>query len=309
MKKSSQRKESKYLSIVVIPHNTDEIKVFKISSVKYKLMALGAILLTMFICSGILITYLIYENRVLNEDRKKVIAVNNQQMNLITEREEIIQSYIRKVEEQDKLIKNFTTLYRDMTAKYIDGSMENVTASRSGLRDDRAFINDINKLKGILDKLEEINGDDADILSSLSETQSKLKQYIDSIPTLWPASGRISSRFGTRSDPFNFSQKVHEGIDIAADYGTTILASATGKVTLSDWYGNYGKCVIIDHGYGLSTLYGHCQTLLVKEGQTVKKGDKIATVGSTGRSTGPHLHFEVRLNGVPVDPLQYLDNK
>jgi len=132
MKKSSQRKESKYLSIVVIPHNTDEIKVFKISSVKYKLMALGAILLTMFICSGIL---------------KKVIAVNNQQMNLITEREEIIQSYIRKVEEQDKLIKNFTTLYRDMTAKYIDGSMENVTASRSGLRDDRAFINDINKLK------------------------------------------------------------------------------------------------------------------------------------------------------------------
>jgi len=257
----------------------------------------------------ILITYLIYENRVLNEDRKKVIAVNNQQMNLITEREEIIQSYIRKVEEQDKLIKNFTTLYRDMTAKYIDGSMENVTASRSGLRDDRAFINDINKLKGILDKLEEINGDDADILSSLSETQSKLKQYIDSIPTLWPASGRISSRFGTRSDPFNFSQKVHEGIDIAADYGTTILASATGKVTLSDWYGNYGKCVIIDHGYGLSTLYGHCQTLLVKEGQTVKKGDKIATVGSTGRSTGPHLHFEVRLNGVPVDPLQYLDNK
>ncbi len=309
MKKSSQRKESKYLSIVVIPHNTDEIKVFKISSLKYKLMALGAILLTMFICSGILITYLIYENRVLNEDRKKVIAVNNQQMNLITEREEIIQSYIRKVEEQDKLIKNFTTLYRDMTAKYIDGSMENVTASRSGLRDDRAFINDINKLKGILDKLEEINGDDADILSSLSETQSKLKQYIDSIPTLWPASGRISSRFGTRSDPFNFSQKVHEGIDIAADYGTTILASATGKVTLSDWYGNYGKCVIIDHGYGLSTLYGHCQTLLVKEGQTVKKGDKIATVGSTGRSTGPHLHFEVRLNGVPVDPLQYLDNK
>lgn len=297
------------MSIVVIPHNTDEIKVFKISSVKYKLMALGAILLTMFICSGILITYLIYENRVLNEDRKKVIAVNNQQMNLITEREEIIQSYIRKVEEQDKLIKNFTTLYRDMTAKYIDGSMENVTASRSGLRDDRAFINDINKLKGILDKLEEINGDDADILSSLSETQSKLKQYIDSIPTLWPASGRISSRFGTRSDPFNFSQKVHEGIDIAADYGTTILASATGKVTLSDWYGNYGKCVIIDHGYGLSTLYGHCQTLLVKEGQTVKKGDKIATVGSTGRSTGPHLHFEVRLNGVPVDPLQYLDNK
>ncbi|HOM01473.1 MAG TPA: M23 family metallopeptidase [Acetivibrio sp.] len=308
MKRANHKKENKYLSIVVIPHNTDEIKVFKISSVKYKLMALGTILLTMFICSGIWITYLTYENRALNDDRKKVIAVNNQQMNLITEREEVIQSYIKKINEQDELIKSFTTLYRDMTAKYIDGNMESITASRSGLRDDRAFINDINKLKGILDKLEEINGDDTDILSDLSETQSKLKAYIDSVPTLWPASGSISSNFGSRSDPFNFSQKKHEGIDIAADYGTVIRASATGKVTLSDWYGNYGKCVIISHGNGLSTLYGHCQTLLVKEGQTVQKGDKIATVGSTGRSTGPHLHFEVRLNDVPIDPLQYLDN-
>jgi len=96
-------------------------------------MALGAILLTMFICSGILITYLIYENRVLNEDRKKVIAVNNQQMNLIYRERGNHSVLYQEVEEQDKLIKNFTTLYRDMTAKYIDGSMENVTASRSGL--------------------------------------------------------------------------------------------------------------------------------------------------------------------------------
>lgn len=309
MKRSNHGKDSKYLSIVFIPHNTDEVKVFKISSVKYKLMAIGTVLLTMIICSGLLITYLMHENRTLNDDRKKVIAVNNQQMDLITEREEIIQSYIKKIDEQEKLIKSFTTLYRDMTSKYIDGNMNNVTAARSGLRDDRAFINDVNKLKGILDKLEEINGDDTDILNDLNQTQSKLKDYIDSIPTLWPASGRISSNFGSRSDPFNFSEKKHEGIDIAADSGTIIKASASGKVTLSDWYGNYGKCIIIDHGYGLSTLYGHCLTLLVEEGQTVNKGDKIATVGSTGRSTGPHLHFEVRLNGVPTDPLQYLDSK
>ncbi|HHV30630.1 M23 family metallopeptidase [Acetivibrio mesophilus] len=309
MKRSNHGKDSKYLSIVFIPHNTDEVKVFKISSVKYKLMAIGTVVLTMVICSGLLITYLMHENRTLNDDRKKVIAVNNQQMDLITEREEIIQSYIKKIDEQEKLIKSFTTLYRDMTSKYIDGNMNNVTAARSGLRDDRAFINDVNKLKGILDKLEEINGDDTDILNDLNQTQSKLKDYIDSIPTLWPASGRISSNFGSRSDPFNFSEKKHEGIDIAADSGTIIKASASGKVTLSDWYGNYGKCIIIDHGYGLSTLYGHCLTLLVEEGQTVNKGDKIATVGSTGRSTGPHLHFEVRLNGVPTDPLQYLDSK
>lgn len=309
MKRSNHGKENKYLSIVVVPHNTDEIKVLKISAAKYKLMTLGAVVITMIICSGLLITYLIHENRILNDDRKKVIAANSQQMDLITEREEIIQSYIKKVDDQDKLINNFSSLYRDMTSKYIDGNMEGVTATRSNLRDDRSFINDVNKLKGILDSLEEINGDETVILDDLTKTQSKLKEYVDSIPTLWPASGRISSNFGSRSDPFNFSEKQHEGLDIAADSGTVIKASASGTVTLSDWNGNYGKCIIIEHGYGLSTLYSHCLTLLVEEGQIVKKGDIIAKMGSTGRSTGPHLHFEVRLNGVPTDPLEYLDSK
>jgi methyl-accepting chemotaxis protein len=105
------------------------------------------------------------------------------------------------------------------------------------------------------------------------------------------------------------SIRLHEGIDVAASSGDDIRASASGKVTFAGVYNGYGRTVIIDHGNGISTLYGHSSKLLVKEGQTVSKGELIAKVGSSGRSTGPHLHFEIRINGEPVDPLNYLDKK
>jgi murein DD-endopeptidase MepM/ murein hydrolase activator NlpD len=94
----------------------------------------------------------------------------------------------------------------------------------------------------------------------------------------------------------------HSGIDIGAMYGTAIYATASGKVIYSGWYGGYGNAVVIDHGGGYSSLYGHCSTLYVSNGQTVRQGATIASVGSTGMSTGPHLHFEVRQRGIPIDP-------
>lgn len=125
---------------------------------------------------------------------------------------------------------------------------------------------------------------------------------------LWPvpSSRRITSYFGVRQHPvFNYS-RMHTGIDIAANQGVNIVAANVGTVKISGWEGGYGNTVLIDHGGGISTLYAHCSTLLVREGQKVKAGDVIARIGSTGISTGPHLHFEVRKNGEPVDPMQYL---
>ncbi|NLM58828.1 MAG: M23 family metallopeptidase [Clostridium sp.] len=308
MKRSGNNRKREYWSIMIVPHNTDEVKVFKISSLKYKLMTLGTVTLTFIICLGIFITHLVVTNRSLYKDRENILAINRQQRELLEEKQETIESYIEKIDKQDELFKNFTTLYKNMTSQYIDNQMEGLTATRSGtIRNDRAFINDINKLKSILDSLEQNNGDDPEIVNQLNEAQAKLKQYIDAIPTLWPTAGEISSEFGTRSDPFNYTEKQHSGLDIAADYGSNIKASASGKVIFSGYYGNYGNCVIISHGYGLTTLYGHCSQLSVKEGQSVKKGDVIAKVGSSGRSTGPHLHFEVRINDVPTNPLEYLD--
>jgi murein DD-endopeptidase MepM/ murein hydrolase activator NlpD len=121
-----------------------------------------------------------------------------------------------------------------------------------------------------------------------------------------PTEGRLSSRFGMRHHPIFKVRKMHTGIDVAARSGTPIRAADDGTVLYAGWYGGYGRCVIVSHGGTLSTLYAHASRLFVTVGQTVKKGDPLAAVGSTGFSTGPHLHFEVRVNGSPVNPLDYL---
>jgi len=123
---------------------------------------------------------------------------------------------------------------------------------------------------------------------------------------MWPAYGPITSPFGWRNHPIFGDARYHSGIDIGADYGDTVGAADAGVVIYADWMGGYGKAVMIDHGGGLVSLYGHNSELLVSEGQRVAKGQPISRVGATGYATGPHLHFEVRLNGSPVDPMSYL---
>lgn len=118
----------------------------------------------------------------------------------------------------------------------------------------------------------------------------------------WPVSGRVTSGFGMRYHPILKSRRMHTGVDIAAPYGTTISAAAGGKVIYAGWFGAYGNTVIIDHGGGTITFYGHCSSFLVRSGVSVKQGQAIARVGSTGLSTGPHVHFEKQRNGVPVSP-------
>lgn len=125
---------------------------------------------------------------------------------------------------------------------------------------------------------------------------------------LWPVPGqyRITSNFGGRADPITGARANHGGTDIAAPYGTPIVAANSGVVIFSGWHYSYGNYVIIDHGGGIATLYGHSSKLLVSKGQAVSRGDIIALVGSTGYSTGNHLHFEVRINGVRTQPMDYL---
>ena len=123
---------------------------------------------------------------------------------------------------------------------------------------------------------------------------------------MWPCRGEITSYFGWRTHPIFGTTKYHSGMDIAVDYGTPIMAADSGTVIYSGWLGGYGYAVMIDHGSGLVTLYAHNQSLNVYEGQYVNKGTCIAYAGSTGYSTGPHCHFEVRLHGEVTEPLNYL---
>ena len=125
-------------------------------------------------------------------------------------------------------------------------------------------------------------------------------------PKGWPTKGWITSDFGMRNSPFSGRRSMHEGMDIAARTGTPIHATADGIVSQSETAPGYGKLVVVDHGYGYKTYYAHNSKIFVKVGQRVKRGERIAAVGNTGSSTGPHLHYEVRLNGVPVNPRKFL---
>jgi len=150
----------------------------------------------------------------------------------------------------------------------------------------------------------DLRSDQFSVLEALLVHDSANRKFL---PTLYPIlDGWYSSNFGYRIDPFTGQQSMHEGIDFPAEAGTQVVATASGKVIYAEWHPAYGKMIEIDHGNGLVSRYAHTSSMNVREGDLVVRGQKIATVGSTGRSTGPHLHFEVRLNGVPQNPARFL---
>jgi len=128
------------------------------------------------------------------------------------------------------------------------------------------------------------------------------------VPTVWPVNGQIVSRFGDRSDPLNGEGGFHSGVDLGAKIGTPVMAAADGIVTAAQYAGRYGKAIVIDHGNGMTTLYAHLSGFEVIPGQEVRRGQLIAHSGNTGRVSGPHLHFEVRQGGNPVNPSRYLSH-
>lgn len=159
------------------------------------------------------------------------------------------------------------------------------------------------------DRAEEALRAEIRAMSSSSSSASTAPSVDSGGQFCWPTPSTtyITSPFGTRYHPVQKRNKTHTGIDIGAGHGASILAAESGTVLRADYNSGYGNYVVIDHGGGVQTLYGHCSALLVKSGQTVSRGQKIALVGSTGVSTGPHLHFEVLINGVYTDPMGYFD--
>jgi murein DD-endopeptidase MepM/ murein hydrolase activator NlpD len=154
-------------------------------------------------------------------------------------------------------------------------------------------------------------------LQMLAEIQErnayKVERFFDSqrsllasTPAIWPVRGWVTSSFGQRISPFTGTLQMHEGLDIAARVGTPVKAAADGVVIYSGWKSDFGKLVTVDHGYGYRTRYGHLSRIYVTNGQRVRRGEALGAVGNTGKSTGPHLHYEVKVRGLPVNPKTYL---
>lgn len=162
------------------------------------------------------------------------------------------------------------------------------------------------RMDSTLHSLEEQIPNEQRHLQYLKQTAERYRHRRDHTPSIWPVKGRVTSSYGMRWHPIFRKRLFHTGIDIVAATGTPIRAAAAGTVSFAGEMDGYGLVVELEHGYGLETLYGHCSRLLVRPGQKVQKGDVIALVGNTGLSTGPHLHYEVKRGGRPVNPREYL---
>ncbi|WP_373499355.1 M23 family metallopeptidase [Desulfococcus sp.] len=142
--------------------------------------------------------------------------------------------------------------------------------------------------------------------STLMGALKEQRNFLVRTPSVHPVKGPLSSTFGTRRSPFTGEFEFHKGIDIVAATGTPVAAPADGRISIAEYEGSYGKIMAIDHGYGVVTRFAHLSAFLKRAGESVKRGEAVALVGNTGRSTGPHLHYEVHLNGIPVDPQDFL---
>lgn len=230
--------------------------------------------------------------------RKAVLSRIAENDKVLFEKVQVLRDMVlAKKKEQDRVVANIM----ELTEKH--------EADLKVLEDARIERKQIfNVLKAQEDQLEdqfkEFDRESRRLEGEIYQIQMKLS---GSVPIfggkfIQPVSGRVSSNYGYRIHPIKKTRKLHTGIDFAARSGTPIKAAGPGQVIFAGYRGGYGYAVIIDHGGGISTLYGHCSRLFVSSGQRVTQGQKIAAVGSTGLSTGPHLHFEVRKNGSPVNP-------
>jgi murein DD-endopeptidase MepM/ murein hydrolase activator NlpD len=164
------------------------------------------------------------------------------------------------------------------------------------------------QLRGDIERLQSESVSREESLSELLKLLLAKKQILAHTPSIWPVQGWVTSGFGFRIHPLTGLSQMHEGLDIANRVGTTIIAPARGIVSDIDADQLFGRVLVISHGFGITTRYGHLQKVIVKLGQKVERGDKIGELGMSGRTTGPHLHYEVRINNMPANPVQYILN-
>jgi len=298
-----------YFNILIFGQKTSRTRHLRIHKKTFKiglyLLAFGLLSTIFFFCDYIQV-------------RKKTFELNHLKLETQEQRSKIhffsskiedLEGQLSKLKDFDKKIRIIANLEKGQEATSYMGmggpSPSDVREKLKGEKDEKGLAQqmrtDIERLKSEAASREES-------LSELERLLQTKKDVLVSTPSLWPVQGWVTSGFGFRANPFTGLTQMHEGMDISNRIGTLVVAPADGIISDigSDWA--HGKILVISHGFGMMTRYSHLNKVLVRVGQKVKRGDKIAEVGMSGKTTGPHLHYEVRLNGIPVNPMRYILN-
>ena len=282
-------------------------KIIKISCVIgiFCIFLFGFILLDYFH-----LKYANYHSRGLKTELNRLkseLEDRNSQIETFYAKIDALQLKLIKLNQLEQEIRSYTGLHTNSsdTGDYGIGGISDIPGDKVCTPDFyNKFLQNMDENVELLDREA---CDQSEEFQILWETLKEIKAIQQVTPSMRPLEGGwISSTFGFRQSPFTDKREFHSGVDIAAHKGTPVRATANGTVSFAGYKGSYGKAVSINHGFGILTRYAHLSSLHVKKGQNVVRGDVIGEVGSTGRSTGPHLHYEVRLNDIPVNPEKYM---
>jgi murein DD-endopeptidase MepM/ murein hydrolase activator NlpD len=241
------------------------------------------------------------ENKVLKEENAQLRS----QILLVQEKVAHISATLDRVERFDAKLRTAVTQLQDPERNLAIGPVgqDDPTTVPGPVP---AAQENLAALPGRLRSLETEASRQEASLRELQEYFDDQKSLLASTPSIWPARGWVTSDFGLRLDPYSADREMHGGMDIASQHGQAVVAPSDGTVVFDGTEGGYGKVLVIDHGYGVKTRYGHLSEVFVRLGGRVKRGQKVAAVGNTGRSTGPHLHYEVRVNGIAENPRKFI---
>jgi murein DD-endopeptidase MepM/ murein hydrolase activator NlpD len=242
------------------------------------------------------------ENSVLKEENAQLRS----QILLVQEKVAHISATLDRVERFDAKLRTAVTQLQDPERNLAIGPVGSSDADAAIPGPAPASEGNLTALPGKLSSLETEASRQEQSLRELQEYFDDQRSLLASTPSLWPTRGWVTSDFGTRIDPYSAERKMHQGLDIATPHGQQVYTPSDGTVVFVGTEGGYGKVLVVDHGYGVKTRYGHLSETFVRLGDRVKRGDRVAAVGNTGRSTGPHLHYEVRVNGIPENPRKFI---
>ena len=300
-------KKHKKITIFLSAEVTEKIRQFKLPRIAACVAPVLILIATVFLFLGFL-DYL-----SLKGEHSRFLALqkensfNKEQfLHMATRLDEITQemSEMRELDQKLRTMVNFEIAEGASDSVGVGGSDPDLLDPKRNLSAvSPELIRAMHRNLGDLSSEIELNKRDKIELFKFLDEQ---KTVLASTPSMWPTRGWTSSRFGYRSSPFTDKREFHKGIDISASMGSPVVASADGIVSFSGLDRGYGRTITIKHGYGLKTRYAHLRKILVKKGQFLKRGEIIGLVGNSGKSTGSHLHYEVHLNGVPVNPMKYI---
>lgn len=329
----SKKKKNKYFTLLIVPEKTSEVRRVVIPSWLLQSVAVG--IAFCILVAGVMVFDYWYVMSQIGENKQ--LRLENRKLR---QQVQVFQNKMTTVENTLDRVKSFATRLKvimhveehpnhRLEGKALPDANANITRTLSTERDpatlpknsrlarllDAPTTFDPEKvelrreyhlLEGRLDDLGTQALQAEELLQDHYEILHDKKDFLAALPTQQPAAGYFTSGFGVRQSPFGNRVKMHEGLDIANRLGTFVRATADGEVEFASSKPGYGMTVVIKHGYGLETWYGHLKKFIVSKGDKVRRGTKIALLGNSGRSTGPHVHYEVRVNGYPVDPLSYI---